>query len=382
MRNLPAGKTITKIQAIIIAVIVVVAAVGAFAFYHLILPPAPPPPKPPIGIFMMKVTSHDDWGWGTSSFHALKYVAEKYNLTWAFKELIPFGALETVFLEACASPEYHIIFWSGIEAAEFICRHAHKFPDKLLISTCLPSADLPYAPPNWATLFFLTADVGYLAGYLAALMTKTKMIGVVTGTELMCGNMYTNGFKQGAYAADPEVRVIYAESGVWGDPVKDKETALALADMGVDVIFNLWCTVGVAEACKERGIYQIGVYNMREYAPDVTIADAIEDHAAGLDMIVGDWLKGKPTWKAYRVPARIEINEKIVPKHIIEKIYEIHDKIMGGEIVPLYVLNRTPDPWPLEPVPIEKLILMDFEGAAYLPKKLRDWLIEKYGYWK
>lgn len=380
-RALLTKEAVTKVQAAIVVAIVVVAVIAGVAYYYLMLPPPAPTPTAQ-GIFMMTITAHDDWGWGTGSVAATEAAAEKHGLTWAYKDIVPFAELEAVFVEACNTPEYDIIYWSGIEGAEIICRAAHDYPDKLIISTCLPSADLPYAPPNWTTLFFPTADVGYLIGYLGTLMSETKKLGVITGTELMCGNVYTNGFKQGAYAADPEVQVTYAESGVWGDPVKDKETALALADTGVDVIFNLWCTVGIAEACRERGMYQIGCWSMREYAPDVTIADGIEDHETGLDLVVRDRLAGKPTWKAYRFPLRVDINEELVPEQMKEATNAEFERIMDGEVVPLYVINRTPDTWPREAVPVGELIFMDFDGAAYLSEDLREWLIEKYGNWK
>jgi basic membrane lipoprotein Med (substrate-binding protein (PBP1-ABC) superfamily) len=341
-----------------------------------------PPPQPveveERYIFMFKTTAIGDWSWGASSYNALVYVAEKLGFRYAFREIVSHADLESVLVAAAKTPEYKIIFGSGIAETYSILRHAHRFPDKVFISTCIPSANLPYAPPNWATIYFVPYNIGYVWGYVAALMTETGIIAVATGTELMCANMFTNGFRLGAYAANPDVRVIYAEVGVWGDPAKEMLLAHALADKGVDIIFSLWLGVGITEAVAERGIYEIGTYNKRELNPHVVLGDAIEDHTVGLELIVRDFLEGRDFGRAYTVPARVEFNEALVPEDVIKRAQEIMAKIDAGAIVVPVIINRTPDTWPHEPVPIGKLVFGDPKGAAFIPEELREELKRRF----
>lgn len=341
--------------------------------------PQPVEPVEERYIFMFKTTSIDDYGWGMSSYDALVYVAEKFGFRYAFREIVSHADLESVLIEAAKTPEFRVIFGSGIAETIPILRHAYRFPDKVFITTCLPSADLPWAPPNWATLYFAPQDIGYVWGYVAALMTKTGKLAVATGTELMCGNAFTNGFRLGAYAANPDVRVIYAEVGVWGDPLMESLLAGALADKGVDIIFSLWLGPGVTEIVAERGIWQIGTYRKRYLNPEVVLGDAVECHTTGLEAVVRAYLDGEYFGKAHRIPAYIAFNEALVPEDVRRTAQEIHAKMVAGEIVVPTIINRLPDTWPHVPLPVGELFFADPEGAAFIPEELRQELKRRYG---
>ena len=69
-------EAVTKVQATIVVAIVVVAVIAGVAYYYLSLPPPVPTPTAQ-GIFMMTITAHDDWGWGTGSVAATEAAAEK-----------------------------------------------------------------------------------------------------------------------------------------------------------------------------------------------------------------------------------------------------------------------------------------------------------------
>lgn len=96
----------------------------------------------------------------------------------------------------------------------------------------------------------------YMAGYMAALNTKSNNIGIIIGGEEPSPNAEGNGFMRGAKAANPNITVQTAFVGSYEDPAKAKEIAGAMISSGADY---LQCNAGasnagVIEISKEKGI--------------------------------------------------------------------------------------------------------------------------------
>ena len=102
---------------------------------------------------------------------------------------------------------------------------------------------------------------GYLAGALAARMSKTGKVGAVAGLEGL-PNMIASmgGFRLGARSVKPdiEVKIVYLQS--MEDPAAAKEAVFSLIAGGADVIGGKLNAghAGIIQAAKEKGVYTIG----------------------------------------------------------------------------------------------------------------------------
>jgi basic membrane lipoprotein Med (substrate-binding protein (PBP1-ABC) superfamily) len=124
------------------------------------------------------------------------------------------------------------------------------------------------------------ADASYLAGMLAASVTKTKKIATLGGTALPPVVESFRAFEQGARATDPSVRVVSSYIGNWDDVSAGKEQALAQISQGADVIFQNAdaAGLGVFQAARERSALVIGSNsNQNSVAPDVTLGSVVID---------------------------------------------------------------------------------------------------------
>lgn len=114
---------------------------------------------------------------------------------------------------------------------------------------------------NVISLDLANEQFGYLAGVLAARMSKTGKVGVVAGLEGL-PNMIASvgGFRLGVKSVRPdaEVKVIYLQS--MEDPAAAKEAAYALIGGGADVIGGKLNAghAGIIQAAKDKGAYAIG----------------------------------------------------------------------------------------------------------------------------
>ena len=148
---------------------------------------------------------------------------------------------------------------------------APEYPDVKFIWIDNATAE-PVA--NVLNITYAQNEGSFLAGYIAAKMSESGVVGAVGGEDSGTINDFIVGYKQGALYANPDVSVEVQFSNTYVDPAVGKECALALNEKGADVVFQIAskCGDGVFEAAKEAGFYAIGVDSDQKYIdPEVII---------------------------------------------------------------------------------------------------------------
>ena len=156
---------------------------------------------------------------------------------------------------------------------EQICRRvARDYPN---VAFVMSSAVEPTAP-NFSTFYGQINEPAYLAGLLAGKLTKTGKIGVVSAVSLPTTNALINAFKAGAKETAPDSQFKVSLIGSFFDPPRAKESSIAMADQGVDVIYAE--RLGVIEAAAERNMLAIGnVTDQVSINPDVVVTSVVWD---------------------------------------------------------------------------------------------------------
>ena len=171
---------------------------------------------------------------------------------------------------------YALVFGHGFEFQDAARRVAPNFPKTIYITTSGNTAG-----GNLAGIAFNFADASYLAGMLAASVSRTGTIGVIGGTDLPPVKESFAAFEVGAKRVNPRARVLTAYIGNWDDVSAGKEQAVAQISRGADVIFQNAdaAGLGVFQAARERsGVYVIGSNsNQNDLAPTVTLGSVTID---------------------------------------------------------------------------------------------------------
>ncbi len=170
---------------------------------------------------------------------------------------------------------FNLVFGHGFEFQDAARRVAPEFPRTLYVTTSGSTSG-----PNLAGMTFGFADASYLAGMLAAAVTKTKKVATLGGTALPPVVESFRAFEQGAHAVDSSVRIVSSYIGNWDDVSAGKEQALAQIAQGADVIFQNAdaAGLGVFQAARERNALVIGSNsNQNSVAPDVTLGSVVID---------------------------------------------------------------------------------------------------------
>jgi basic membrane protein A len=199
---------------------------------------------------------------------------------------------------------------------------------------------------NVTSLMFQEDEVGYLAGVLAAGMSKTGTVCTVSGMQIPPVERYVVGFQNGAkwYKAASKALNVYIPS--FTDPAKGKETGQSMIDQGCDVVFGVGGNTGNGGllAASEKSLMAIGVdvdqYNTYPEVKGALISSAMKN----VDVAVYEYLKTVKgaTSKAGAVTANLKNGgvglapfhdwDSKIPADVKAKIQEASTGLVAGSI--------------------------------------------------
>lgn len=116
--------------------------------------------------------------------------------------------------------------------------------------------------PNVVSITFREQDGSFLAGALAAMVSKTHHIAFLGGQDIPLIRKFEAGYIAGAREVDPSIRVDVKYAGSFDDVAAGQELSDVLFNGGADIIYTAAGKVGLgtADAVKSReGCYMIGV---------------------------------------------------------------------------------------------------------------------------
>jgi basic membrane protein A and related proteins len=177
-----------------------------------------------------------------------------------------------------AQASYDVIVTVGDGMSDATHTAAKTYPDSYFIGVDQDQSTSQDFSPNLTGLVFAEDQIGYLAGALAALMSKTGQIAAVCGSDVLPAmKRYGEGFLAGAAYINPTVKatVIYHNDVGLNKTLTDPEwgatTANSLVDSGTDTIFGVGGDTGnnAIIAAVTRGIYAVGADTDQYYASPV-----------------------------------------------------------------------------------------------------------------
>lgn len=158
-----------------------------------------------------------------------------------------------------ASQNYDIVFAVGYLMEDAVKDVSAQFPN---VKFAIVDGNAPDRP-NCTAIQFREEQATFLAGYLAASVSKTKCIGFVGGQQIALIKKFEAGYRAGARTAHADIRILSSYTGDWDDVSKGKSQAEQQFANGADIIFQAAGKAGqgVIKAAEEKGIgfYAIGV---------------------------------------------------------------------------------------------------------------------------
>jgi basic membrane protein A and related proteins len=203
-------------------------------------------------------------------------------------------------ITALVRQDYDVIVGVGFAQGGAINTAAKRFPNVKFAIVDVDQGTLKDKPSNVEGLLFKEQEVGYLAGYLAALEAKRDgktSISAVGGFKEPPVDRFIAGYRAGAEKAVPGTKVRWAYSSDWDDQAKCKELALNQIAAGSKVVFQVagGCGLGALNAAKERGVWGVGVDADQSFLGPHVLTSALK----GVDQAVFQTIKGiqDGTWQ-------------------------------------------------------------------------------------
>jgi simple sugar transport system substrate-binding protein len=176
-----------------------------------------------------------DYGWNQQGVEAAKATAEKFGLEFIPAEGLGYGDVRPTLRELSE------------EGASLLIAHASGYntaAPEIAAETGTPVAivDRPDALKEGlvADYTLYGHEGAYLAGQMAALMTRTGTVGIVVSGEPPSWNAQSAGFAQGVKATKPDVKIIYAVIGpaAYADAAGGRRVTESVISAGADIIFG------------------------------------------------------------------------------------------------------------------------------------------------
>jgi len=209
-------------------------------------------------------------------------------------------------IEQFTSENYDLVITVGFLMGDDTAAMGKKYPQQKLAIVDVFQDDK--APKNVLGLTFAEDQAGFLAGALAAQVSKTGKIGSVVGINIPPVCKYKVGYEKGAKYVKPDIKIfgVYQQPGpkAFNDPEWGKEATLSQLKEGADIVFAAGGQtgngglLGIAEQVKAgQAVLGIGVdqdqYNTLEGAKSILLTSAMKRVDQATYLAIKDVIDGK-----------------------------------------------------------------------------------------
>ena len=192
-----------------------------------------------------------------------------------------------------ASQDFDIVIAHGSQYGASVEEIAKDFPE----TTFAWGTDVnTFGLPNVYAYTAAAEQGGYINGVLAAMLTKSKIIGVTGPVEVGDAKTYIDGFTQGVASVDPKITVAKTWTGSFSDVALMTEAAKTHIAAGADILTgSSQSVVGSIGAAKDKGtVLWFGTQaDQASLAPKLVVASQVYDWTGMLKDIIKNHQEGK-----------------------------------------------------------------------------------------
>ncbi|WP_064505465.1 BMP family protein [Defluviitalea phaphyphila] len=289
-------------------------------------------------VAMILDSSISDGGWGAACYNAMITAAEKCGFETQYTDNLTTADFAPT-MRSYADMGFDLIFAPGNQYTDAVKEVAADYPNVYfaLLNGTVETDNIVSLLPD-------AQQIGYMAGALAGLMSKTNSIGFIGGMELDTTKIKLESYEKAAKAVNSNIQVYSAYAGSFSDSAKGKEIADSMVTMNdVDVMFGDASAVdsGAREALSNyENRYDIGQPSdlLAIQESDVVIGSVVTDNAAMLEICMEDVKKGtygNKTIYGDLSNGAISVGtfSDDVPEDIKEKYLEIVEQIKEGTFI-------------------------------------------------
>lgn len=209
-------------------------------------------------------------------------------------------------------------------------------------------------PQNLAGLKFREEEGSFLVGAVAALVSRSKVVGFVGGMDMPLIHKFEAGYRAGVREVCPCCRVVVQYAGstpaAFKDPVKGAALAVSQHGQGADVIFHASGStgLGVMRVARDRHIRAIGVdadqFEDGLYPGSRTRSAVLTSMVKRVDVVVYETIRAVIE-RTFRGGVRVfgladrgvdyvhdSSHGRDIPPHVVRRVEGLRAQIIAGRI--------------------------------------------------
>jgi basic membrane protein A len=204
--------------------------------------------------------------------------------------------------------------------------------------------------PNLLGMIYPTEQSGYLAGIVAAMITKTKVVSTVGGKKIPPVDNWIAGYMQAVKDTDPSIKELNAYSDNFDDQAKCKEIALDQIANKSDVVFQVAgkCGLGALDAACEKNVNAIGVDADQSFAGPCVVTSGLKPLESSVFALIKQFVDGGfkgGTNASYGIKELPDAEllapyTDAVPQNVQDAVDAAKQKIISGEITPPATIDQ------------------------------------------
>ncbi len=283
-----------------------------------------------------------DFGWNQQGTDAAKQAAANLGLEIEVAGGLGYGDVRPVMRELAS------------EGVDLLIAHASGYntagPEVAAeVGVAVAVVDNPGAMKQDSVADYTVSghEGAYLAGHLAALMTRTGTLGIVVSGEPPAWNAQSAGFAQGAKAAKPDIKLRYAVIGpaAYGDVAGGKRVTESVIAAGADIVFGqgngssfgMIQAVETSKATDGDKVWFIDVIgDKRSLDKGHLLSSVLWDLTPTYTEIIKDLQGGKFGTRSYAIGLKDKSVQLLETGHADAAAWtatmQVQDKILAGDI--------------------------------------------------
>jgi basic membrane lipoprotein Med (substrate-binding protein (PBP1-ABC) superfamily) len=290
-------------------------------------------------VALITPSATNDLAFSQAMYSAVESLKTKYDLQISVQDNMFVVSDAANAIQQYAAEGYNLIIANGSQYGSTVQQLAPKYPK---VSFAWGTAGSTFNLPNVYAYQASANEGGYVQGYMAALLSKSKVIGVIGPIDVGDAQLYTDGFKAGVLAADKHATVHLSFTGSFSDVSLMASAAHSYVSERADVLTgSSQSVVGAIGVAKSSKVAWFGTqWDQSSLAPSNVVSCQVYNWAPVLEQIFTGIKAGKLGGATYSIDVG-NTGEKIVfnsgyplPASVKAAGLSVLSKIESGALTP------------------------------------------------
>lgn len=196
-------------------------------------------------------------------------------------------------IETAVDQGTDLVIGVGFKLADAIKEAAGYYPKQ---NFAIIDGSYDKIPSNVRSILFNEQEAGYLAGLVAAKVSKSYKFGFIGGMDIPSVSNFAVGYEKALKEVKPDAQLITQYANSFTDSAKGKAISTKMYTSGIDIIFTAGGGVnsGVYESGKELSKLAVAVdLPQNRIAPDTILTSALKNVGTGVELTIKDLVDNK-----------------------------------------------------------------------------------------